>query len=188
MDGIALELYTLKKKVLVFSKPQIFFKKIETLSSYPDRALLGQLEDVKEEVSGNGAGLREGCKGIPLVEPSHVGGAARATACTCVLRVPVCCVCTCVLRVCTHSPLSLAGPPEPASMASLVPLCSICTCVSSTRLNLRSEGWSLPESSSHLSCSGCAAAHPWKVQARWAQVSPSPEVTRRFLARGSVCT
>lgn len=133
-----------------------------------------------------GQGL--GCKGIPLAEPSRVGGAAGTTACTCVLRVYLCAVvCTCVLRVCTHSPLSLARPPEPASTASRAPLCSICICVSSTSLNLRSEGWSLPESSSHPSCSGCAAARPWKVQPSWAQVSLSPEVTKRFLARGSVC-
>lgn len=123
MDGIALELYTLKKKVLVFSKPQIFFKKIETLSSYPDRALLGQLEEAKEEVSGNGAGLRGGCKGIPLAEPSHVGGAAGAAACTC------------VLRVCTHSPLSLAGLPEPLPRPALslcVPYVLVCPVLDST--------------------------------------------------------
>lgn len=47
-----------KKNVLVFSKPQIFEKQIEMFSSSSDRALLGQLEESKEEVSGNGAGLR----------------------------------------------------------------------------------------------------------------------------------
>lgn len=38
-----------------------------------------------------GQGL--GCKGIPLAEPSRVGGAAGTTACTCVLRVYLCAVC-----------------------------------------------------------------------------------------------
>lgn len=51
MDQIALKLYTLEKKnVLVFSKPRIFEKQIETFSPSPDRAQLGQLKESKEEV------------------------------------------------------------------------------------------------------------------------------------------
>lgn len=74
MDQIALELYTLKKNVLVFSKPQIFEKQIETFSSSPDRAQLGQLEESKEGVGGNGAGSEGDMRKFLQLEPSHKQG------------------------------------------------------------------------------------------------------------------
>lgn len=83
MDQIALKLYTLKKNVLVFSKPQIFEKQRETFSSSLDRALLGQLNESKEEMSGRGAGRRNE---IPLAGtfPCGKGYRGQLRVCTCV--------------------------------------------------------------------------------------------------------
>lgn len=89
-----------KKNVLVFSKPQIFEKQIEMFSSSSDGALLGQLEESKEEVSGSGAGLRGGHK-----ETSRAGVFSCRQGCAGVGAVDCVCVCACVyvcpcMRVC----------------------------------------------------------------------------------------
>lgn len=64
MDQIALKLYTLKKNVLVFSKPQIFEKQIEMFSSSLDRALLGQRVQKGDQWEWAKHGGR--CEEIPL--------------------------------------------------------------------------------------------------------------------------
>ena len=90
MDQIALKLYRLKKKnVLVFSKPQIFEKQIETFSSSVDIAQRGQLGVQKEE-SGSGVGFRGRQKDIPAggAWPWRRGCKCQLCACVCV------CVCT----------------------------------------------------------------------------------------------
>lgn len=81
--------------MLVFSKTQIFEKQIETFSSSPDRALLGQLEESREEVSGSGVGLRGRSMEMPLAGAFYVGRAVRGSY----VGVRVCvhvCRCTCV--------------------------------------------------------------------------------------------
>ena len=78
-----------KKNVLVFSKPQIFEKQIETFSSSPDRAQRGQL-GVQKEVSGSGAGFRGKQKAIPAGGALPWRRGCKGQMCVCV------CVCVCV--------------------------------------------------------------------------------------------
>lgn len=84
--------------MLVFSKTQIFEKQIETFSSSPDRALLGQLEESREEVSGSGVGLRGRSMQMPLAGAFSVGRAVRGSYVGVHL-----CVCMCAgVHVCAH--------------------------------------------------------------------------------------